>query len=100
MAPEQFHQNPEVVDERTDVFALGVMLFYILTQTKPFPGTVDEIFEFKKTNLVSIKETLAQTPNALPTPIELIEICEKAMAFNPKDRFKDAKEMQLEIHPG
>ena len=73
------------------------MLFYILTQTKPFSGTVDEILDYKRTKSVSIKETLAQTPNALSTPIELIDICEKAMAFNPTDRFKDAKEMQLEI---
>ncbi len=35
MAPEQWREAPE--DERTDVFALGVVLFRMLTATLPFP---------------------------------------------------------------
>jgi TolB-like protein/cytochrome c-type biogenesis protein CcmH/NrfG len=35
MAPEQWEENPE--DERTDVFALGVMLHRMLTGQYPFP---------------------------------------------------------------
>jgi TolB-like protein len=36
MAPEQWEDDPE--DERTDVFALGVMLYRMLTAEYPFPA--------------------------------------------------------------
>ncbi len=97
MAPEQIHGDPEKIDGRADVYALGVILYYILTKEKPFEGTMPEILRIKKTNSASILDFFQEVPEALAVPQELIDICEKAMAFNPADRFSDAKEMQLAI---
>lgn len=45
MPPEQF-EDAKAVDPRGDVYALGVMLFYALTGTVPYPGdTALEIFK-------------------------------------------------------
>lgn len=39
MPPEQF-ENSAGVDQRADIYALGVMLYEMVTGTKPYPGTL------------------------------------------------------------
>jgi serine/threonine-protein kinase len=42
MAPEQALGRTDEIDERTDVFGLGAVLYEILTGSAPFPGRNDE----------------------------------------------------------
>ena len=39
MAPEQAWGKTDEIDERTDVFGLGAILYHILTGTSPHPGS-------------------------------------------------------------
>ena len=94
MSPEQVRGNPPV-DERTDIFSVGVLLYEILAQREPFRGT-------------TLKETFANILNTTPKPPsqvcperritkELDAICMKAIAKRPKDRFSNVQQIVDEI---
>jgi hypothetical protein len=93
MAPEQARvespEEQEKVGPRSDVFALGAVLYYLLTGAVPFPGQ-------------SWRESMARAREcdfdreALDDPRvarALARICLKAMAADPADRFATAEEM-------
>ncbi|HUS30126.1 MAG TPA: protein kinase [Kofleriaceae bacterium] len=42
MSPEQAHGRTDEIDERTDVFGLGAVLYEILTGSPPYPGSNDD----------------------------------------------------------
>lgn len=95
MAPEQL-QNAVHVDYRADIYAVGATLYHALANCPPF--------EENGSNMVRV--LMAKTSNQYITlgqrgisnlSNRLISIVEKAMAFNPKDRFNSAKEMQAEL---
>src|SRR5204863_13485 len=84
MSPEQLEASP--ADTRSDVFALGVMLFEIVTGRLPFPGASD----------ASIASAiLRDQPPRLPVlkaelPAELDAIVQRCLSKEPAQRFQDA----------
>jgi serine/threonine protein kinase/ABC-type branched-subunit amino acid transport system substrate-binding protein len=89
MAPEQAAHKP--LDRRVDVFAVGVMLWEVLTGKRMWAGTPDfGIFlALRKGPPPSPRSVSPNVPEALDA------ICVKALAYNREDRFATAKEMQL-----
>jgi len=94
MPPEQ--ARGEDVDERSDIYALGAMLYQLLCGRAPFGGS-------------SPSETLKQVLAGPPPPVaslrspgpelprELVVACETAMARRPGDRFGTAQALATEI---
>ncbi|MQX36145.1 serine/threonine-protein kinase [Roseospira navarrensis] len=84
MAPEQFTGG--AVDGRTDLFAVGVLLYELLTGTKPFASkTVAEV----------MYKVLNEAPppprgRSEPLPPALADVMMTALARDPADRFPDA----------
>ncbi|MEI9954453.1 MAG: serine/threonine-protein kinase [Pseudomonadota bacterium] len=88
MAPEQIRAQP--VDARTDLFALGILLYQITTGKHPFRG--DNPAE----TLQNICAERGPTPPSafLPDyPAELEAVVLKALAKRPEQRFSSANEL-------
>ena len=89
MAPEQAEGRLEQIDERTDVYGLGAMLYEILTGQPPFVGsnTLDVLKQAIRGNPAPPRELWPEVPPALE------EICLKALAREPAGRFARADEV-------
>jgi eukaryotic-like serine/threonine-protein kinase len=91
MSPEQL--NGEVVDGRSDLFSLGVVLYTVLTGYRPFQGNSAMTVSFKVVNREPIPATVLDTQ--LPQGLDYI--IRRAMAKDPAERYQRGMEMALDI---
>jgi len=92
-APEQI-TRPVKIFPATDVFALGVLLYQLLTDALPFPQTkADELFE-------AIRSKYPELPTAIAEriPIPLQNICLKALEKEPEKRYLNAQALCDDIN--
>ena len=86
MSPEQ--ARGEIVDKRTDIFSLGVVLYEMLAGQRPFRGT-------------SQIETMHAIINNPPAPLtlapELQDVLDKTLAKDPKERYQHVGDAALDL---
>ena len=91
MSPEQVRGVP--LDERSDLFSAGVLLYELLTASLPFDGAH---------HLAIATQILHDMPTppsvkAPGVPLYMDEILHKALAKRPDDRFQSAAEFRSEL---
>lgn len=95
LSPEQARGELDTIDERTDVFALGAILYEILTQSPPyFAWTPEEFVELAKAcDIQHPQEKLSD----VHLPSELCRIAMKAMAAVKEDRYQSVEELKADL---
>jgi serine/threonine protein kinase/WD40 repeat protein len=88
MSPEQTH-GQRVVDQRTDIYSLGVTLYELLTLRPAFRG--DDRQELLRQ--IATEEPLRARRFNPAVPAELETILAKAMAKAPEERYATAQEL-------
>jgi serine/threonine-protein kinase len=95
MAPEQAHRKNEDLDERTDIFQLGGILYEILTGRAPYSHCAT----FFEAILYASQREIASPEEAAgrPVPAELARIAMKAMAADPAERYPSAAALRKDV---
>jgi len=91
MSPEQIQGKP--IDARSDIFSLGVVIYYMLSDRLPFP----------EENTVKLKHQVAHAePERLAAlnpglPVELDAIISKCLSKEPDARYRNANELANDL---
>jgi len=86
MAPEQAEGRP--LDERSDIFSLGAVLYEVISGTRAFPG--DSVAQV-------LSGVLRDDPPALQTTPALQQIVRKCLAKRPADRFQTMTDLKTAL---
>jgi tetratricopeptide (TPR) repeat protein len=92
MPPEQ--ATGPAVDQRADVYAIGAILYHVLTGRPPYSAeTMGDLLAALATRPPKPIADLAPD-----TPSDLVAIAERAMARNPVERYASARELADDLH--
>ncbi len=92
MAPEQMGSS-KTVDGRTDIWALGVVLYELLTGTSPFEGNsmvnvISRVLQEEPTRLRDLQADI---------PMDLEQIIDKCLRKRAAERFQTMQELQAAL---
>ena len=93
MSPEQARGEGHLVDGRSDIFALGVVLYELLAGVRPFRGpsqarVISQILELDPRPLRQLNDQISR---------ELDRICQKSLAKRSSDRFATGNDLAEDL---
>lgn len=93
MSPEQTLAKRVEVDHRADIWALGVILYELLTLKRPFDGKNLQQVVYE----ICFKEPAALQKQNPKVPRDLVTICGKALEKDPAARYQTAAEFEADL---
>src|SRR5256885_7746423 len=91
LSPEQAKGSP--VDQTSDLYSVGVVLYELLTGVVPFTG--DTPVEIAMKHLSSMPEAPSAQRAEIPRDLDMIVL--RALAKDPADRYQSAEEMDADL---
>jgi len=91
LSPEQAKGAP--VDQRSDVYSVGIVLYEMLTGQVPFTG--DTPLEIAMKHLSEVPVPPSELRPDVPEDLDLIAL--RALAKDPGDRYQTAEEMDADL---
>ena len=97
MSPEQARGELDLVGLPTDVYAVGAILYQLLSGRVPYVTPGAKVNGYALWQLVQMGPPQPIGELAREEPAELLAICEKAMAREPMDRYPDMGELAEDL---
>jgi eukaryotic-like serine/threonine-protein kinase len=93
MSPEQAQGKIKQIDQRSDIFSFGCILFEAVTGHKAFPGkdAIDSLNKIVHEAAPPISDYRPDTPNHLQ------RIVRRCLAKDPDDRYQTIKDVAIEL---
>ena len=96
MAPEQARGNPSEMDERTDVFGLGAILYRLVSGKLPY-GSLRDAKQILARAQAGATVPIDDAVGNLPVAKRIRTIVSKAIAANPADRHQTVLELKEDV---
>src|SRR5438045_9747835 len=93
-SPEQFAGVQQLpIDTRSDIYSLGVTLWYLLTGRTPFVGRTMEEIRAGPTSELHLEQL-----KRLHVPSQVIALLKSMLATDPSHRPQSARDLLLAVH--
>lgn len=93
MSPEQAQGKSNEIDQRSDIFSFGCILFEAVTGQKPFEGES----VIKSLHMVVYESAPSLTDLNPSAPPELQRIVRRCLAKDPEERYQTIKDVAIEL---